>query len=163
MKKSSVSIVTGGVIAALYVVLTFMSAFAGMSSGVIQLRLSECLYVLAMYSPYSVGGLFVGCFIANLLTGAAAPDIIFGAVATLIGAYGTYRLRKQNTMIALIPPIVANTLIIPFVLKVTYHVGDAMWFIMVTVGIGELLSCGLLGILLKRLLDKNDIIGSYLR
>lgn len=162
MKKSSVSIVTGGVIAALYVVLTFMSAFAGMSSGVIQLRLSECLYVLAMYSPYSVGGLFIGCFVANMLTGAAVPDIVFGAIATLIGAYGTYKLRRKSPFIALIPPIVANTFIIPFVIKLTYHVGDAMWLIMVTVGIGEILSCGLLGIILKRLLDKNDSIYRFL-
>ncbi len=145
MKKSSAAYVSqGALIAALYIILTEISAIFGLSGGVIQLRLSEALCVLPIYFPAAIPGLFIGCIISNLLTGCVIWDIIFGSLATLIGALFTRILRKRKYL-ATIPPVIANTLIIPPVLKFVYCFNDAIWFIYVTVFIGEILSCTLLG------------------
>ncbi|MBE6659753.1 MAG: QueT transporter family protein [Ruminococcaceae bacterium] len=148
----------GALIAALYVALTYLAALLGLSGGVIQIRFSEALTVLpaivpALYAPGTVIGLFIGCILANTLTGALIWDIIFGSFATLLGAIGTLLLRRiprVGTALAWLPPTVANTLIVPFVLQKAYGVQDAIWFLMLTIGIGELLSCGVLGSILIR-------------
>ena len=137
----------GAVIAALYVALTYAASLMGLSSGVIQLRLSEALCVLPLFLPAAVPGLFVGCLLANLLTGSVALDIVCGSLATLIGAAGT-RLLRRRPWPALLPPSLANTLIVPWVLRFGYGMPDAVWYMMVTVGAGEILSVGVLGSLL---------------
>ena len=137
----------GAVIAALYVALTYAASLMGLSSGVIQLRLSEALCVLPLFLPAAVPGLFVGCLLANLLTGSVVLDIVCGSLATLIGAAGT-RLLRRRPWPALLPPILANTLIVPWVLRFGYGMPDAVWYMMVTVGAGEILSVGVLGSLL---------------
>ena len=148
----------GALIAALYVALTYLAAMLGLSSGAIQIRFSEALTVLpaivpAILAPGTVAGLFIGCILANTLTGALIWDIVFGSIATLLGAIGTWLLRragKVGVALAWLPPTLANTLIVPFVLQRVYGVEDALWFLFLTVGIGELLSCGVLGYLLIR-------------
>lgn len=145
------------IIAAIYVCLTLISAAFGMSSGVIQVRLSEALTILPVFTPYAIPGIFVGCVISNIVTGCAFWDVVFGSLATLLGGIFTYLFRK-NKYIAVIPPIFFNTLIVPFVLVNVYGVQDALWFIMLTVGIGELISCGILGLLLHRILSKHQNI-----
>ena len=85
--------------------------------------------------------------LANLLTGCAAWDVVFGSFATLLGAIGTRMLKKQP-LLAWIPPVVSNAVIVPIVLMKVYGVADAWWFLVLTVGAGELISCGLLGLLL---------------
>ncbi len=157
MKKGSMGIVKAGIIAGIYVVLTFVSAVFGLSGGAIQVRLSEALCVLPVFMPQAVPGLFVGCALANTLTGGLPMDILFGSLATLIGAVGTRMLRK-NTVLALLPPILSNTLIIPFVLKFTYGIPNSIWFFMLTVGLGEVLSCGVLGYILTREIEKRKLI-----
>lgn len=140
-------------IAAIYVVLTiFISAF-NLASGAIQIRISEALTILPAFTPAAVPGLFLGCFISNLITGAMLPDIIFGSLATLLGAIGSYFLRKWKWCVA-IPPILANTLIIPFVLAYAYHIPGGIAYFMLTVGIGEVISCGVLGMLLYGVMAK---------
>ena len=155
MKKNNTSILfltQAAVIAAIYVVLTFIASTLGISSGVIQVRFSEALTILPYFTPAAVPGLFIGCLLANLLTGAALPDIIFGSLATLIGAIFTQKLRKYKWM-APLPPILANALIIPFVLFFAYGI-KPLWFSFVTVTIGEIISCGVLGMLLLITLQK---------
>lgn len=137
----------GALIAAMYVALTVLAAQLGLSSGVIQLRLSEALCVMPLFTAAAVPGLAVGCFLANALTGAVALDVVMGAAATLIGALGTYALRRRP-LPALLPPILANTVIVPWVLRYGYGVPDAIWYMMLTVGAGEVLSVGVLGFLL---------------
>lgn len=137
-------LVQSSVIAALYVALTLISSLLGLSSGVIQVRFSEALTVLPAFIPAAVPGLFVGCLLANLITGSIILDTIFGSIATLLGAIFTYLLRKHK-FLAPLPPIIANTLIIPFVLAFAYGFQGSVWYFMVTVGIGEIVSCGLLG------------------
>lgn len=137
----------GGVIAAAYVVLTMIAAALGLASGVIQVRISEALTILPVYTGAAIPGLTVGCVLANLITGCAPWDVVFGSLATLIGAVGTRLLRKQP-YIAWIPPVVSNMVIIPFVLQRVYGVEDSWLYLMMTVGIGEVISCGVLGLLL---------------
>lgn len=137
----------GAVIAALYVALTYIASLLGLSSGVIQIRLSEALCVLPLFLPASIPGLYIGCLLANILTGCAALDILMGPIATLMGAVGTYLLRSHPRL-ALLPPILSNAIIVPIVLRYGYGMGDAMWYMVVTVGIGEVISVGILGSLL---------------
>ena len=143
------SLCQAAAVAALYVLLTLLSAVFGLSGGAIQLRLSECLCVLPVFLPAAVPGLFLGCLVSNLLCGGIIWDVIFGSLATLLGAWGTRRLRKRPRL-ALLPPVLANTLIVPAVLAWAYHVEQGYWLLALTVGAGELLSCGVLGGLLYR-------------
>ena len=139
-------------IAAIYVVLTYV--FAPFSFGEIQVRIAEALTILPLFTPAAIPGLFVGCIIGNILGGAILPDIIFGSIATLIGAFFTYQLRNRNHFLAPLPPIIANTVIVPFVLRYGYSVLLPIPFMMLTVGIGEILSCGVLGLILYFALNR---------
>lgn len=88
----------------------------------IQVRISEALTILPFFTPAAIPGLFVGCILANLLGGAIPLDIAFGSIATLIGAVFTYKLRNSNKWLAPVPPIVANAVLVPFVLRYGYSV-----------------------------------------
>lgn len=153
-RNSARTLTLGAVIAALYVALTFLSAQLGLSSGVIQLRLSEALCALPLFFPAAIPGLAVGCLLANLLTGSVMLDVVFGPVATLLGALGTYALRR-HPLPALLPPILSNAIIVPWVLRFGYGLPDAIWWMTLTVGAGELLSAGVLGYLLYLALKKR--------
>ena len=142
-------LVYGGVIAALYVVLTL--AFRPISFSAIQFRISELLVILPVFTPAAIPGVFVGCLLANWLGGAAILDIIFGSIATLIGAYGTYLLRKKGYLSSL------PAIIIPFVLRYAYGSTDIIPFMMLTVGIGEIIAVGILGNILRLVLDKYKL------
>ena len=151
-------LVTGGMIAAIYVVLTVLAAQFNLASGAIQVRFSEALTILPFFTPAAVPGLFIGCLLANIMGGAILPDIIFGSLATLLGACGSYLLRKYKFLVPL-PPIAANVLIVPFVLRFGYGVNLPIPFMMLTVGIGEVISCGVLGMILLFGLNRyKDVI-----
>ncbi len=147
------TLVQAAMIAALYVTLTFLANALGLANHAIQVRFSEALTILPYFTPAAIPGLFVGCLISNTLTGCALPDIIFGSLATLIGAVFTYKLRHFKWM-APLPPILANMIIVPFVLLYAYGVRP-LWFSFVTVTIGEIISCGILGMLLLFTLEKH--------
>ena len=144
----------GALIAALYVVLTWLCALVGLDKGVIQMRLSEALCVLPAFTGAAVPGLFLGCLLANLLTGSALPDIIFGSLATLIGALGAYLLRRRKWLVPL-PTVLANMLIIPFVLRFAYGAEGTIPYFMLTVGIGEVISAYICGMLLYVAVDRR--------
>ena len=148
-------ITQGALIAALYVVLTYLSSLMGLASGAIQVRLSEMLTILPFFTPAAIPGLFVGCLLANILTGCAFWDIVFGSLATLLGAVGTWLLRRQWKYLSSIPPVLANVAIVPFVLRIVYGVPDSHWFLMLTVGIGEVIACCIFGSILLAVLDKH--------
>ena len=155
MKKTKI-LSQGALIASLYVVLTLVANLIGLANGAIQLRLSEALTILPAFTFSAVPGLFVGCVMANIVTGAALWDVVFGSVATLLGAVGTYYLGKKKYL-APIYPILANTIIVPIVLRTVYGLGDAFWYLCLTVGIGEILSCGVLGMLLYGYVEKSKL------
>ena len=150
-------LVTGGMIAAIYVVLTVLAAQFNLASGAIQVRFSEALTILPVFTVAAVPGLAIGCVLANLLTGCAVWDVVFGSVATLIGAVGT-RLLKNKPLLAWIYPVLSKMAIIPIILIKVYAVPDAWWFLVLTVGAGEVLSCGVLGLLLWRSLKNIPAI-----
>ncbi len=155
-RKKLINFAVGAIVAALYVVLTYLASALGLSSGVIQVRFSEALTILPIFTPAAILGLFIGCLISNILTGCALWDIIFGSIATLLGAVFTYLLRNHK-ILATLPPIIANTLIVPPVLILVYGVRDAYWFILLTVCIGEVISCGIIGTALRKSLEKSRI------
>ena len=133
----------GALIAALYVVLTLI--FAPISFGPMQVRIAEALTILPLFTSAAVPGLFVGCIIANFMGGAIALDVVFGSLATLIGAVGGYMLRSNRWLVP-VPAIISNTLIVPFVLKYGYGVADpALPFMAVYILIGEIVGCYILG------------------
>ena len=153
MKNQKVLFLTqSAMIAAIYVVLTIV--FRPFSFGEIQVRIAEALTILPAFTPAAIPGLFVGCLIGNMLGGSILPDIVFGSLATLIGALFTYLLRKQNKFLAPLPPIVANTIIIPLILRHAYGINLPLPLTMLTVGIGEVISCGILGMILYTTLKK---------
>ena len=155
MKNKRILFMTqSAMIAAIYVVLTVL--FAPFGFGEIQVRIAESLTILPLFTPAAISGLFIGCMIGNIIGGAILPDIIFGSLATLIGALFTYLLRKQNKYLAPIPPIIANTVIIPLVLRYAYGNPLPIPLMMLTVGIGELISCGVLGMILVAALQKHQ-------
>ena len=152
-KEKTLLLCQSAIIAALYVALTFV--FAPISFGVVQVRIAEALTILPIFTPAGISGLTVGCLLGNFLGGGVPMDVLFGTLATLLGAIGTYLLRKKHPLLGTIPPIVANTLIIPFVLKYAYGESLSIPIIMLTVGAGEILSCGVLGGLLALALKKR--------
>lgn len=139
-------------IAAIYVVLTYI--FAPFSFGDVQVRIAESLTILPIFTPAAIPGLFIGCLIGNILGGAILPDIIFGSLATLLGAIFTYLLRRQSQFVCVLPPIISNVLIVPLILKYAYGMNVPIVFLMVTIGIGEVISCGVLGLILYYALRK---------
>ncbi len=145
MKRNTLTLTRAALIAALYVILTFVSQMFGLASGVIQIRLSETLTVLPLLYKEAIPGLWIGCIIANILTGCAPWDVIFGSLATLIGAMGTYYIGRKKPMLGPIFPIISNMVIVPLVLQAVYGVKESFVFLAVTVGVGEVICCGLLG------------------
>ena len=153
MKRNKVQFMTqAAMIAAVYVALCVM--FEPISYRAIQTRIAEALTILPFFTPAAIPGLFIGCLIANLLGGGIILDVILGSVATLLGAVGTYLLRRQSRYLACLPPIVANVLIIPLVLKYGYGEPFGFPFLMATVGLGEILTCGIFGTMLLLILSK---------
>ena len=158
MKDQRIKLICqGGIIAALYLALTLLANALGLANYAVQVRFSESLTILPYFTPAAVPGLFVGCLLSNILTGCALPDIIFGSLATLIGAVSTYMLRNKSKWLAPLPAIVSNAIIVPFVLLYAYGI-EPLWFSFVTVTLGELISCGLLGMLLLNALKKYDSV-----
>lgn len=162
MRNKKVLFITqAAIIAALYVVLTVFIAAFNLASGSIQIRISEALCVLPYFTPAAIPGLWIGCLIANLVTGATIFDIVFGSLATLIGAVFTYLLRRHKVLCTL-PPVIANALIIPPVLIYAYHIPDVIWkgmnitwvFNIATVGLGEVISVCILGSILLNVLNR---------
>ena len=153
----------GALVGALYVALTYLSSVFGLSSGVIQFRISEALCILPVFFPEASIGLFVGCIISNIFASGVLPlDIIFGSLATLIGAFGAYFLRKlpkKLMWLATLPTIIANALIIPFILIFAYGAEGGYFFFMLTVGIGEIVCAGIGGTVLYYSLIKTKLFG----
>lgn len=151
MKNKTLFITQAALIAAIYVVLVFV--FKPISFSNIQIRIAEALTILPFFTPAAIPGLAIGCLLGNFLGGADMLDIIFGTLATLLGATGSYLLRRNKFLVPL-PPIISNTVIIPWVLRYAYGLTLPIPLMMATVGIGEVLSCGVLGIFLLLVLNQ---------
>ncbi len=166
MRENKNSFITqAAMIAAIYVALTYFISAFNLASGAIQIRISEALTILPFFTPAAVPGLFIGCLLSNIFTGCMLPDIIFGSMATLLGALGSRALRKHKFLVT-VPPVIANMVIVPFVLRFAYGLTFnyrgmdlSIPFYMVTVGAGEVISCCILGsILLKALSPYQQLL-----
>lgn len=161
-KSTALFLSQGAIIAAMYVALTII--FAPISFGAVQVRIAEALTILPLFTPAAVPGLFIGCLIANGLGGGILLDVIFGSIATLIGAILGYLLRFNRWLVP-IPAIASNTVIVPFVLKYGYGIDIPIWMMMIYIAVGEIIGCYLLGELLASVVLKREnlrnIFGSH--
>ena len=140
----------GAIIAAVYVVLCII--FQPISYGAIQFRIAEALTIMPLFTPAAIPGLFVGCILANIIGQGVIMDVIFGSLATLIGAVLGYLLRRNRWLVP-IPAVVANALIIPFVLRYGYGITDIPIALeMVYILAGEVVGCYILGEVLATIL-----------
>ncbi len=159
MKKSKILYLTqSALVSALYVALTWLSNVVGLASGAVQVRISEALCVLPAFMPASIPGLFLGCLISNLSMGSHVLDIILGSLATLVGAICTSKLK--NKFLAPIPAVASNTLIVPFVILYCYTAPEARnvntyFLTALGVGVGEVISAYILGVILYVALEKR--------
>lgn len=161
--KSVLYITQAAIIAALYVALTGVSALLGLASGTIQVRISEALCILPVFTPAAIPGLWIGCMIANVFFGGTILDVIFGGLATLVAAFITYLLRgKKCKFWCTWPPVIANAIVVPLILIYGYHIPPVVWkgmnitwvFSTVTVAIGEVIAACILGTILLKVLGK---------
>ena len=151
MKANNIRQMTlSAIIAALFAALTLLSSFLGLAIGPFELRFSEALCILPVFTPAAIPGLFVGCILGNLLSGAMLLDVIFGSLATLLGALGTYLLRKKK-FLPYLPPILANTFVVPPLLYYVYGFrSSALPFLFFSIFVGEVISAGIFGAILKK-------------
>ena len=155
MKNNTRGLVRSAIIAALYTVLTMISAAFGLSSGIVQVRLSEALCVLPCFTSSAAAGLAAGCFLSNMIAGGEPVDMIFGSLATLAAALITGRIGK-NRLLASLPAILINSAVIPFVLIKAYGIEASYLILAASVFAGELVSCGLLGQLLYSRIESDE-------
>ncbi len=165
-KKSLLLLTRCGIIAALYTALTYISFLFGLASGPIQFRLSEALCILPVFLPEATIGLTIGCLLSNLITGGHILDILFGTLATTLGALGTRalcRFKRFPYLLYSLPTVLSNAVIVPLVLCYTLNNGFSHAFFWPTVGsvaLGEGVVCFLLGTLLYLSIKKRpEILG----
>lgn len=178
MKTNTQKIVFAALIGAIYAAITiFLAPF---SYGPVQVRVSEALTILPFFSGFSVWGLFIGCIVANLFSPVGILDIIFGSLATLIGAVSTYLIGKSNfkykKYLAPLPPVIINAVVVGILINITM-VKDpassiikgftlntaALWGTMLWVGLGEFISCYAIGLPLLAVIEKNNKLRKYLK
>ena len=147
------SLAQAGMIAAVYAALCLVLHPISFGFGGVELRVSEALCILPMIMPSAIPGLFVGCLLANILGGATLLDIVFGSLTTLAAAILTRKLRNKPLLAAL-PPVLLNALVIGTLLRYAYGVPMPLALCMASVGLGQLIACYGLGLLLLRAMKK---------
>lgn len=162
--RNLIRMTRGSAIAAIYVVLCVI--LQPFSYGAIQVRVSEALTLLPLFTPDAIVSVTVGCFLSNLLS--ASPwDMLFGTGATLVAAVMTYRLRKLRTkkglpLAACLPPILVNAVVVGAEVTYIFMPETAslgmLAFNMLTVGIGQAISVGILGVALVRVIEKTSAL-----
>lgn len=152
-----------GAVAAIYAALCL--ALAPLSYGAVQVRVAEALCLLPVFGADYIVGVVLGCFLANLI-GSTAVDVVFGTLATLLACTVTYKLRGLRwfglAIPASLPPVVFNAVIIGIEISVLFAdpcISAPLWLLCVSngvsVGIGELISCTVLGVALVKLIEAN--------
>lgn len=160
---SVLSLVRSGLVAGLYV--TICLVLQPLSFGAVQIRAAEALVLLPVFGPEYIIGVTLGCFIANAI--ASVPiDALVGTFATMIAGLATYLLRrcrvKRLAVVPALPPVIFNAVIVG--LEISFLFGNsaatlpAVLLNMVTVGLGEILSCMVLGVALVRFIEKNRLL-----
>lgn len=162
MKQLSIRQLTfAALTGALYVTLSYFGNIFGLTYGPIQCRFSEALTVLPFLCPAATWGLFAGCILSNILSPYGVLDLIFGSLATL--AAGLLTARCKNKWLAPLPPVVCNGLVVGALLAY-YEAGftgafaGSFLYNGVTVAVGELIACYVLGMLLLTAVDRSRVL-----
>lgn len=153
-----------GLIAALYAITTYLCALWGIAYGEVQFRFSEALTILPLFTPAAIPGLTIGCFIANLGSPFGMVDVICGTAATLIAAIAVWAVRrvriKNVAWLAPLFPVLANAIIVG--LEISWFMPEGLTWAgfaaaAVSVGLGELVVCYVLGLPLSIVLDRLPV------
>ena len=149
------------IIAAIYVVLTYLAGILNLAYGPVQFRISEALTVLPFLFPEAVPGLFVGCIVSNILSPYGVLDLVVGSAATLLAAIWTNKCR--NRFVAPLPPVVCNAVLVGAMIA-WYEAGFGAGFLAAfvynaaTVGLGEAIVCYALGLPLLKVLENRGVM-----
>ena len=157
------NIIINGLYAAIYVVLC--AVFKPFSFGLIQIRISEALCIMPLFDTMSVISISIGCFLSNMFFGGEFIDAVFGTIATFIGLFCIRFIKKDNFFLKMLPTVISNMLIIPFVLRYAYGINEPLWLAAISVGFGEVVSVMAIGFSLYKALNKigfRNIIKDYL-
>lgn len=153
------SVAIAGVVAGLYAALSL--ALYPFSFGVYQVRVAEALTVIPFLTPAAVPGLFVGCLVANIFGGMGWLDIVIGSLITLISAGVTrwialWPLGDRRKWLAPAPPVLFNAFGVSVYLAPI--IGVDYWFAVQMIGIGQLVSCYVIGMPLLMVLEKRKTL-----
>ena len=157
-RKITIYLIKTVAIAVLYWILTYIANAFQLANGLnFQLRISDALTVLPYFTPAAIPGLFLGCFGANYSMGLPTADVIYGSLATAVAAFASYLLRKKKFAVVF-PPIIIIAFAVPAIY--TFMLGfdePPFWRSVLMVGLGEAVTCGVLGVaLLLGLEDYRD-------
>ncbi|MDD2484871.1 MAG: QueT transporter family protein [Eubacteriales bacterium] len=155
--KSTKFLVQAALIAALYAGLTLFPLLRPFNYGVLQIRVSEVLTILPAFTPAAIPGLFIGCFVANMLGDNGPADMLIGSAATLIAAFASYKLRKNIYLVPL-PPVIVNGLLVGAMLYYVYGVPFSLPACIFWVALGEAVACYALGLPLLKYFKKRESI-----
>ncbi len=169
MNKNPRFIVKAALIGALYTVLTLLSAAAGLAYGGVQLRFSEALTLLPLFTPAAIPGLTVGCIVSNIFSSVTPLDTVIGSLATLLAAVCTRKLRhitvKGIPVLSMLSPVIFNALFIGA--EIAFFSGNEVFLpVFITnalsVGAGELAVIVTLGTTLITYFRKNDRLRNFI-
>ena len=162
MTKSTRYLTQAAIIAALYAVLTHLQnlLLPGSATWAIQMRLSEALCVLALFTPAAVPGLTLGCLIFNITYAAALPlDFVLGSAATLLAAEGMWLTRKVTVhgypLLAMLMPAIANAILVGW--ELTVYIGGGFGLNALYVALGEVAVLLVPGTILYYALKKRGL------
>lgn len=161
-KFNSRDLTLAAMVAALYAVMGYFGDIFGLTFGVVQFRFAEALTVLPFLFPAAVPGLFIGCLITNLLSPFGPLDIIVGSLATLLAALWTTKMPSR--WLAPLPPVICNAVLVGFTISWAQVGGfteafPAAWLINgLSVGVGELGVCYVLGLLLLNVIPRIPVL-----
>ena len=160
-------------IAAIYTVVSVM--LSAITYGPVQVRVSEALTLLPVFAFGNIWGVTIGCFITNLIgffTGAnilGSLDMLFGTFATFSAAVVTYLLRnvrfKGLPVLSVIPPIVFNAVVVGWELCIFLNNGVfntvIFWYQAASVAVGQIISCGVIGLAMVSVVEKNTLLKQF--
>lgn len=162
MTKSTRYLTQAAIIAALYAVLTHLQnlLLPGSATWAIQMRLSEALCVLALFTPAAIPGLTLGCLIFNITYAAALPlDFVLGSAATLLAAEGMWLTRRITVhgypLLAMLMPAIANAILVGW--ELTVYIGGGFGLNALYVALGEIAVLLVPGSLLYYALKKRGL------
>lgn len=169
MKKRTMFLTKAAVIAAVYTVLTLLSAVFGLAFGGVQFRFSEALCILPLFSSAAVPGLTVGCIVSNIFSSVTPLDTVIGSLATFLAALLTRKLRRITVkgipVLSMCFPVLFNAVFVGA--EIAFVSGEKTLFpVFITnalsVGFGEALVIFTLGTVLFNIISKNRRLGEFI-